>query len=101
MNAYLPGYPKFFLDMDNVLTAFNAAVQALGHEDGLPLSASDEAKKAMYKAIEGAGESTAKSGRVGAFYVYELWDPIKNEPFYVGKGKQKGNRLDRPKEHFI
>lgn len=21
------------------------------------------------------------------FYVYELWDPLKNEPFYVGKGK--------------
>ena len=22
-----------------------------------------------------------------SFYVYELWDPLKNEPFYVGKGK--------------
>ncbi len=23
------------------------------------------------------------------FYVYELWDPIKTEPFYVGKGKER------------
>jgi hypothetical protein len=21
------------------------------------------------------------------YYVYELWDSLKNEPFYVGKGK--------------
>lgn len=24
-----------------------------------------------------------------SFYVYEIWDPIKKEPFYVGKGKGK------------
>jgi hypothetical protein len=23
------------------------------------------------------------------YYVYELWDPIKNEPFYVGKGRYR------------
>lgn len=24
------------------------------------------------------------------YYTYELWNPIKNEPFYVGKGKHRG-----------
>jgi hypothetical protein len=30
------------------------------------------------------------------YFVYELWNPIKNQPFYVGFGK----RADRPKDHI-
>jgi len=81
MNAYLPGYPKFFLDMDNCLTDFTGAVQALGHEDGLPLSASEEAKKAMYKAIEDAGEGfwSTMNWAEGGQELYEFlkpWKPV-------------------------
>lgn len=33
------------------------------------------------------------------FYVYELWDPIKEEPFYVGKGKDRPGCI-RYEDHF-
>lgn len=36
------------------------------------------------------------------FYVYELWNPLKQEPFYIGKGKGEGptNIFTRPKIHI-
>jgi len=48
---------KIYVDLDECLTAFVAAVQALGPEAaaGLSYAATDEQKKVMYKAIEKAG----------------------------------------------
>ena len=52
----LPGEQvKIYVDMDDVLTAFSAAVNQLGHAAGLPYDAPYEAKKAMYEAIDEAG----------------------------------------------
>lgn len=34
------------------------------------------------------------------FYVYELWDPIKKEPFYVGKGKHRSGYSPRYEDHL-
>jgi hypothetical protein len=36
------------------------------------------------------------------FYVYELWDSLKDEPFYVGKGKVTKSILKytRPYDHI-
>lgn len=34
------------------------------------------------------------------FYVYELWDPIKKEPFYIGKGKHRPGYLPRYEDHL-
>jgi hypothetical protein len=36
---------------------------------------------------------------INKFYVYELWDPIKNEPFYVGKGTRR-RYYNRVEEHL-
>ena len=33
------------------------------------------------------------------FYIYEIWDPIKNEPFYVGKAHHR-KRYYRCLAHF-
>lgn len=36
------------------------------------------------------------------FYVYELWNPIRNEPFYVGKGKvDRHGMLGRYRAHLL
>jgi hypothetical protein len=34
-----------------------------------------------------------------SFYVYEIWDPLKNEPFYVGKGTM-GSSISRYQCHL-
>ncbi len=34
------------------------------------------------------------------FYTYEIWDPIKNEPFYVGKGTLSTSGYRRPEVHI-
>ena len=46
---------KVFIDLDDVLCAFQEAVTVLGHADGLSDDATTEAKKNMFLAIIDAG----------------------------------------------
>lgn len=37
---------------------------------------------------------------MGIFYVYELWNPLKNQPFYVGKGYKRNRSYERYFRHI-
>lgn len=74
---------KFFLDMDGVLTAFDATVEALGDEaaQGLEEEASEVQKQVMYDAIESAGETFWSlmpwaSGGKQLWVLVQPYDPI-------------------------
>jgi hypothetical protein len=40
-------------------------------------------------------------GLIMKYMVYELWNPIKNQPFYVGYAKRAARPADHIKEAFI
>jgi len=48
---------KLYIDMDGCLTDFEAAIKAIGAEEGLKENASEEDKRKMYRKIDEAGVS--------------------------------------------
>ena len=72
---------KLYLDMDNCLTDFNKAVQALGDQaaEGLSEEATEDQKQVMYDAIEKAGEDfwAKMSWKEDGKKLWELVQPFK------------------------